>query len=85
MTGAYGYSHSYISEGDAISAAQPGCSYSCPEVKTFYNQCGAAAIGVTGGYGWGFGLSRFEAESVALSYCSNYDTGCQVLVWSCSP
>lgn len=85
MTGAYGYAHSYFSEGEAASAAQQGCGYNCPEVKTFYNQCGAAAVGVTGGFGWGFGLTQYEAENVALSYCYNYDDGCQVLVWSCSP
>ncbi len=84
-TGAYGYAYSYFSEGQAANAAQEGCGYNCPEVKTFYNQCGAAAIGANGGYGWGFGLSRAAAENVAMSYCNNYDYGCQVLVWSCSP
>lgn len=84
-TGAYGYAYSYFSEGQAANAAQEGCGYNCPQVKTFYNQCGAAAIGSNGGAGWGFGPSRYEAESVALSYCSNYDYNCQVLVWSCSP
>ncbi|MEL7252826.1 MAG: DUF4189 domain-containing protein [Pseudomonadota bacterium] len=85
MTGSYGYAHSYSSESQAAAAAQDGCRYDCPEVKTFYNQCGAAAVGANGGYGWGFGLSRAEAENVALSYCYDYDNGCQVLVWSCSP
>ncbi|MEM7731914.1 MAG: DUF4189 domain-containing protein [Pseudomonadota bacterium] len=85
MTGASGSTYGYMSEGDAAYAAQEHCGFNCPELKTFYNQCGAAAIGVNGGFGWGFGLSQYEAESVALSYCSNYDIGCQVLVWSCSP
>lgn len=85
ITGSYGYSYSYLSESDAANAAQQGCEYNCPEVKTFYNQCGAAAIGSNGGFGYGFGLSRYEAENVAMSYCNNYDYGCQVLVWSCSP
>lgn len=84
-TGAFGYSYSYFSEGEAVAAAQQGCGYNCPEVKTFFNQCGAAAIGSNGGFGWGVGLSRAAAENVAMSYCNNYDYGCRVLVWSCSP
>ena len=84
-TGAYGYSYSYYSEGAAASAAQEGCGYNCPEVKTFYNQCGAAAVGSNGGFGWGIGASRFDAENLAMSYCNNYDYGCRVLVYSCSP
>lgn len=83
-TGAYGFAHSYFSEGQAASAAQEACSYNCPELKTFANQCGAAAIGNNGGFGWGVGNSRYDAESTAISYCTNYDYGCQVLVWSCS-
>lgn len=84
-TGAYGYAYSYFSESDAYNAAQDGCGYNCSEVKTFANQCGAAAIGSNGGFGWGLGPSRGAAENIAMSYCNNYDYGCQVLVWSCSP
>lgn len=84
-TGAYGYAYSYFSEGDAANAAQEGCGYNCPEVKTFFNQCGAAAIGTNGGFGWGLGPSRSDAENIAMSYCNNYDYGCRVLVYSCSP
>ncbi len=83
-TGAYGWAHSYFSEGEAWDAAAAGCSYNCPEVHTFYNQCAAAAIGANGGYGYGFGASQGAAQNVAMSYCNNYDYGCQVLVWSCS-
>jgi hypothetical protein len=84
LTGAYGWAHSHFSEGDAANAAQNGCGYNCTEVKTFYNQCGAAAIGANGGYGYGFGNSQGQAQSIAMSYCNNYDYGCQPLVWACS-
>ena len=84
ISGLYGYSSGYYSQGEAAGAAQEGCGYNCREVKTFYNQCGAAAIGNNGGYGWGYGLSQYDAESVAVSYCANYDFDCRVLVSSCS-
>ena len=51
--GAYGYAYSHYSETDAYNAAQDGCGWNCTEVKTFYNTCGAMAVGVNDGWGWG--------------------------------
>lgn len=84
ITGAYGYAYSFFSEGQAVDAAQEGCGYNCPEIKTYANQCGAAAIGANGGYGWGVDVDPARAEYAALTYCQNYDYGCQVLISSCS-
>jgi len=84
-TGSYGWSHSHWSETDAANAAQEGCGYNCTEVKTFYNTCGAVALGANGGAGWGFGFPRQAAQNQALSYCNGVDYGCRVLVWACSP
>ena len=83
--GAYGWAHSHWSETDAYNAAQDGCSWNCTEVKTFYNTCGAMAVGVNDGWGWGYSPTRAGAENIAMGYCNQYDYGCSVRVWACSP
>lgn len=83
--GAYGFSHGHVSEQDAYNAAQDGCGWDCTEVRTFYNSCAAMAVGQSGGWGWAYDRTRSLAERNALNYCADYDYGCQIRVWACSP
>lgn len=82
--GAWGFSHSYAYEGDAISRVQGECP-NCNVINTFYNSCGAMAVASNGGYGFAWAGSRYEAERAALGYCRDYGPNCKNVVWSCSP
>lgn len=82
--GAAGWAHSYPSQQDAYNAVQSNCGWDCTQIKTFYNTCGAIAVGANDGWGWGHSPSRAGAESLALGYCNQYDYGCSVRVWACS-
>lgn len=81
---AYGFSHGYGSERDAINVAQQGCQYDCNVVRTFYNTCAAIAVADNGGWGWGWHAQRELAESTAMNYCMDQGRNCRVRVWSCS-
>lgn len=82
--GAYGFSHSWATEQDAINAAQEGCGWSCDNMRTFYNACAAIAVASNGGWGWAYDVNRSRAEQTALSYCRDFGPSCVVRVWSCS-
>lgn len=83
--GAWGFSHSYISEQGAINAVQGECGGDCNNIRTFYNTCGAMAEGNSGNWGFGWGATQGIAESNALNFCYQNGPGCTVKVWSCSP
>lgn len=83
--GAWGYSHSWHSEAEAIDAAHEGCEWDCTDMFSFYNGC--AAIALTPDqqyYGRGFGWTRSDAEAEAYAACSAFGTGCAIRVWACS-
>jgi len=81
--GEWGYSHSYSTESDAYARVQSECP-ECSQINTFYNTCGAMATGSNGAYGFGWAPTRYDAESNALGYCSDYGSNCQTVVWACS-
>jgi hypothetical protein len=82
--GAYGWAAGQFSEQDAVNVAQAGCGYNCNVLKTFYNTCGALARAGNGGWGFGWTGSRGGAENLALGYCAQRGSNCQVTVWACS-
>lgn len=82
--GAVGWAHSHPSESAAYDAAQDGCGWDCTQVQTFYNTCGAMAVGATGGWGWGVADTRSAAESTAMNYCIDNDYDCAPVVYACS-
>ena len=82
--GAYGWAHSYASQQEAYNRVYQECGGNCTQIKTFYNTCGAMAVGANNGWGWGHSPSRAGAENSAMGYCNQYDYGCSVRVWACS-
>lgn len=82
--GAYGYSHGFASEDEALAVAQDGCGYNCTHIKAFANGCGAMAVGATGGWGWGVSETSDGAEETAYAYCSDNDYDCGIVVSNCS-
>lgn len=81
--GAYGWSADYGSESGAIGRVRAECP-GCDNIKTFYNACGAMASGRNGAWGWGWAGSRWQAEQLAIQYCRDYGSNCQLRVWACS-
>ncbi len=48
------------------------------------NACTAFAVGQNKGYGWAWNTDRQKAQTAAMDYCRQYDSGCQVLAAVCS-
>ncbi len=48
------------------------------------NACTAFAVGQNKGYGWAGNTDRQKAQTAAMDYCRQYDSGCQVLAAVCS-
>lgn len=84
--GASGYSFSHVSERNAHDVARSTCGEGkCTQVRTFYNACGAIAMGASDAWGWASGPTREAAQDQALAHCSRNGRGCAVRVWACSP
>jgi tetratricopeptide (TPR) repeat protein len=83
-TGAYGFSYDYASRAEARDRALQKCGPGCALVVEFANQCGAYATGEHAAEGWGMGLWRTEAESMALEACKSAGGNCQIQVWACT-
>lgn len=83
--GEVAYSHGFATEDGAWARAQGECGGACTIIQTFYNTCGAIAVGRNGAWGFGWANSRARAESNAIGYCSDSGAGCRPIVWACSP
>lgn len=83
--GAWGYVYGKKSRQAATGAVQKNCGGNCTQIKAFYNTCGAIAAGKKNGWGWGHAPTRAKAESIAMGYCKQYDSGCRIRAWACSP
>ena len=81
--GVWGFSHSYATEDAAIDRVASECPY-CTAFETFYNTCGAIAVGNHGKHGFGWGDSRAIAENQAMGYCRSTTNNCAIKVWACS-
>jgi len=82
-SGEWGWANNHMHEDEAIWSVQQNCP-GCNNIKTFYNTCGAMAVGSNGAWGFGWAASRGQAEGNAIGYCSEHGAGCTPVVWSCS-
>jgi len=84
-SGSVGYSYDYGSQYAAQQRALAECgNQSCMVVVTFWNACGALAIGNSNGYGVGWAGSRQDAEQIALTNCFQYTDNCANNTWACT-
>jgi hypothetical protein len=83
-TGATGYSYDYDSRDDAEERALQECGPGCKVVLWFKNGCGALAVGEGNGSGTGWAASRTEAENLAIGYCRQNTSGCEISRWACT-
>lgn len=81
--GEWGWSSGYAVENGAIAKVQNACP-DCTTIETFYNTCGAMALGSDGAYGFGRADTRGAAERSAISFCADFGAECRPVVWSCS-
>jgi hypothetical protein len=85
---AIGWSYDFENAADAERKAMSGCSEkgsNCKIVYDFWNSCAALAAAADGGYSIDHANSREDAESRALTSCTQ-DGGksCEIQAWSCS-
>ena len=83
-SGATGYSYDYDSRDGAEERALQECGPGCKVVLWFKNACGALAVGEGSGYGTGWASSRSEAENLAMGYCRQNTSGCEISRWACT-
>lgn len=85
-TGNWGSSYDYGSRRQAENAALHRCNSDDCEVKAWFkNSCRALAAGDNGALGWSSAADdKAEAESRALSECSENGSNCQILCWACT-
>ena len=86
--GAYGYSYSYGSDGEASDAALRNCQGDgCHVVANITGACAAFYWDDNdhcGAQGWGYASSRAEAEGIAAKFCTNYGgANCVLRAWVC--
>ena len=82
--GAYGWATNALSEAQAEYAARENCGGACTQGFTFYNTCGAIAVGSDQAY-WGTGYTQWDAEEDALLSCSGFfGDYCEIAVWACT-
>ena len=82
--GAYGWAVNADTEAEAELAARFNCEGQCTHGFTFYNTCGAIAIGGDEAY-WGTGFTQFDAEDESLDSCeADWGDYCEVAVWACT-
>ena len=86
-TGAVGWSYDFPTRAAAEQRALQECGQhggGCRITTWFRNACGALAVGDGNGWGGSWGNTRHEAESKALSLCSNETRRCTVRRWVCT-
>jgi serine/threonine-protein kinase len=85
-TGAYGWSSGYTTREGAEERAISECGNrrKCKVAIWYEDQCGAIAMGSTGGAGWAPGRDKGTAEDNALDQCDGVDKRCDVLISACS-
>jgi predicted Zn-dependent protease len=89
-TGAYGTSWHWVNEGAADNTALGNCEQygdrpgDCLVMAWARNACAALAVGEHKGYGWAWNIDRNTAQSMAMTFCQENDTGCQILAAVCS-
>jgi len=84
-SGRVGYSYDYGSQYGAEQRALSECGdQSCMVVVSFWNACGALAIGDGNGYGVGWASRQQDAEQIALTNCFQYTNNCKNNTWSCT-
>ena len=81
--GAWAYSVNHWSRRQAQNAALRRCRGRCSRTLTFYNTCGAYAVGARA-YGWATRRNKYAAQNVAMRQCSRRTYGCRVRVWACT-
>ena len=83
--GKYGYTYDYGTLASAEADALRNCSAaSCQVVLWFKNSCGALAIGNGYAYGAAWANNRGDAETSAMTFCSQNGTGCNIAQWVCT-
>lgn len=82
-TGAIGYSYGSCSRAAAENSALSYCDADDAQIVVWsVNAYCALALGdEPGAYGFGWGSSQCEAESMALLHCSQYTTGGYIAQW----
>lgn len=82
--GAYGWAVNALTESQAEVAAMDSCEGACTQGFTFYDTCGAIAVGGDQAY-WGTGFDQLIAEDDALVSCSDdWGDNCEIAVWACT-
>ena len=81
--GAWAYSVNHYSRRQAQNAALRRCNGRCRRTLTFYNTCGAYAVGARA-YGWATRRNKYSAQRVAMRQCNNRTHSCRVRVWACT-
>ena len=82
--GAHGWSTNQWTEQAAEDLAMSYCEHQCTQGFTFYDSCGAIAVGWDEAF-WGNGDTQYEAEEEALFACqSEVGGGCAIEVWACT-
>lgn len=82
--GAWAYSVNHWSRQSAKSAALRRCRGRCKRTLSFYNICGAYAVGYDGSYGWATRRTKSLARVAAMRQCRTRTDGCRVRVWACT-
>jgi Domain of unknown function (DUF4189) len=83
--GRYGYTYDYGTLASAQADALKNCNDgSCQVVLWFKNSCGALAIGNRYSYGAAWANNRGDAETSAMTFCSQNGTGCNIAQWLCT-
>lgn len=83
----WGTSWNQLSQWDAEAVARANCgAYDCQTAVWVVNGCAALSTGTFRpwlfGYAWG--STRWEAQSLANAYCSRTDIGCRTITSICT-
>jgi Domain of unknown function (DUF4189) len=83
--GRYGYTYDYSTQASAEAEALKNCGdLSCTIILWFKNSCAALAIGDGYSYGVAWASGRGDAETSAMTYCSQNGKGCSIAQWVCT-
>ena len=82
--GGYGWATNVWTQREAEAAAIENCYGECITGYTFYDSCGAIAMGGDLAFSGG-GATQAEAEAQALEFCrTDVGEGCEIKVWACT-
>ena len=83
--GMYGYTYDYTALSSAEMDALKNCGdAACMIILWFKNSWGALAIGDGNAYGAATAASKDDAETSAMTFCSQQAKNCKVAQWVCS-